>query len=239
MATPGSPFLPSGEGVEPPELGFHPGVLLGRDGRIPGAAGFPAGGRTVTSDVTRRPMQCNSFVEAYTDFRDGLLSPAREAEFEAHLQACPACRRYDRVIHDGVDLLSELPAPQASDDFMPRLQHRIYNLDQGVLDASSHRFLGSAALVAVASVGLLALFWLPFAASVPIEVELPAVAAERPPEQLVTFDRQVPSLLRSGPFVEPVSLLDEHSQKSFLDGQRSWYSAPQQGPRVFLNADLR
>lgn len=184
-------------------------------------------------------MQCNSFVESYTDFRDGLLGPVREGEFEAHLRTCLACRRYDRVIHDGVDLLTELPAPKASDDFMPRLQHRIYNLDQGVLDASSHRFLGSAALVAVASVGLLALFWLPFAASVPIEVELPAVAAERPSEQLVTFDRQVPSLLRSGPFVEPVSLLDEHSQKSFLDGQRSWYSAPRSGPRVFLTADLR
>ncbi|MGD8497055.1 MAG: zf-HC2 domain-containing protein [Gemmatimonadales bacterium] len=184
-------------------------------------------------------MQCNSFVQEYTEFRDGLLGPEREAEFEAHLEACPACRRYDHVIHAGIDLLADLPTPEASDDFMPRLQHRLYNLDQGVLDASSHRFLGSAALVAVASVGLLALFWLPFAANVPIEIELPAVAAERPPEQLVTFDRQMPSLLRSGPFVEPVSLLDDHPQKSFLDGQRSWYPASQPGPRVFLNADLR
>lgn len=184
-------------------------------------------------------MQCNSFVERYTDFRDGLLSPEQETEFEEHLEACPACRRYDRVIHGGIDLLCELPTPEASEDFMPRLQHRLYNLDQGVLDASSNRFLGSAALVAVASVGLLALFWLPFAANVPIEVELPAVAAERPPEQLVTFERQMPSLLRSGPFVEPASLLDGHPQKSFLDGQRSWYSAPQPGPRVFLTADLR
>lgn len=185
-------------------------------------------------------MQCTGFLEEYTEFRDGLLSPAREAEFRAHMDACPACARYDQVVRDGLQLLSDLPEPESSDDFMPRLQHRLYNLDQGVLDAGSHRFLGSAALVAVASVGILALFWLPFAASVPVEVELPAVAVERPPEQLVTSDNQMPSLLRSGPFVQPVGLAgDAYSQPSFLDGERQWYPATQQGPKVFLTADLR
>lgn len=184
-------------------------------------------------------MQCKGFLDGYTDFRDGLLSPAREAEFEAHLEDCTACGRYDRVIRDGVELLSELPTPEGSDDFLPRLQHRLYNLDQGVLDASSNRFLGSAALVAVASVGLLALLWLPFAASVPVEVELPAVAVERPPEQLVTSDNPVPSLLRSGPFVQPAGLAGARPQPSFLDGERQWYPARQQNPKVFLTADLR
>ena len=150
-------------------------------------------------------MQCTGFIEEYTDFRDGLLSPSRTAEFQAHMAACPACERYDRVLRDGLELLAELPEPETSDDFMPRLQHRLYNVDEGVLHTTSNRFLGSAALVAVASVGLLALFWLPFAASVPIEIELPAVAVERPPEQLVSQEQTVPSLLRSGPFVQPAS----------------------------------
>ncbi|MFW6039697.1 MAG: anti-sigma factor family protein [Gemmatimonadota bacterium] len=184
-------------------------------------------------------MQCKGFLDGYTDFRDGRLAPDRELEFRAHMEACSACERYDRVLRSGLELLSELPEPAASDDFMPRLQHRLYNVEQGVLDSSSNRFLGSAALVAVAAVGLLALFWLPFAASVPIEVELPAVAAERPPEQLVTDQEEVPSLLRSGPFVQPVGLLDGPRQQSFLDGERQWYPPRQQSPRVFLTADLR
>lgn len=184
-------------------------------------------------------MQCTAFLQGYTDFRDGRLAPDREAEFRAHIEACSACERYDRVLRSGIELLSELPEPELSDDFMPRLRHRLYNVDQGVLDSSSNRFLGSAALVAVAAVGLLALFWLPFAATVPVEVELPAVAAERPPEQLVTDEEQVPSLLRSGPFVQPASLLDEPRQESFLDGERQWLPPRQQNPRVFLTADLR
>ena len=57
---------------------------------------------------------------------------------------------------------------------------------------------------------LLALFWLPFAASVPLEMELPAVSAQYPPEGSL----EPPSLFRSGPFV-PTLLLEE---ESYLDG---------------------
>lgn len=183
-------------------------------------------------------MQCKGFLEGYTDFRDGRLDPALEAAFRAHMDACSDCARYDRTIRDGLRLLADLPEAEGSDDFIPRLTHRLYNLDQGVLDTSSSRFLGSAALVAVASVGLLALFWLPFAASVPVELELPAVAVERPAEQLVTYDNQMPSLLRPGPFVQPADRLDGHRQTSYLDGERQWYPANQQTPRVFLTTVL-
>lgn len=184
-------------------------------------------------------MRCTGFIEDYTDFRDGLLGPTREAQFAAHMDACAGCRRYDRVVREGLDLLSDLPAAEASDDFMSRLQHRLYNVDQGVLDTSSNRFLGSAALVAVAAVGLLALFWLPFAASVPVELELPAVAVERPPEQLVTGEQPVPSLLQNGPFVAPANLLDDGSSTPLLNGRSEWYPPRQSGPRVFFTADLR
>jgi len=183
-------------------------------------------------------MQCTGFLEGYTDFRDGRLDPTLDAAFREHRDACSACAGYDRTIRDGLRLLAELPEAESSEDFMPRLTHRLYNVDQGVLDTASNRFLGSAALVAVASVGLLALFWLPFAASVPVELELPAVAVERPPEQLVTFENQMPSLLRPGPFVEPADRFDGRPQTSFLDGERQWYPAKQQAPRVFLTTDL-
>lgn len=184
-------------------------------------------------------MQCKSFVDEYTDYRDGFVSPAREAEFREHGLHCPDCGRYDRVMRSGLELLSEIPRPESSDDFMTRLQHRLYNLDQGVVDKSSHRLLGSAALVGVATVGVLALFWLPFAASVPVEWELAPVAVEKPSEQLV-FDRgNTPSLLGPGPFVVPVSLLDERAPESFLDGELEWLPRKKSGPRAFLMADLR
>lgn len=183
-------------------------------------------------------MQCTSFIEEYTDYRDGLLEPSREAALRQHMEGCPKCSRYDCVMRSGLELLSELPEARSSDDFMTRLQHRVYNVEQGVIDRSSASFLGSAALVGVAAVGLLALFWLPFAASVPVEWELEAVAAEKPSEHLVGLEN-TPSLLSPGPFLAPVSLLDEQAPESFLDGELEWIPRKQSGPRAFLMADLR
>jgi hypothetical protein len=81
---------------------------------------------------------------------------------------------------------------------MPRLQHRLYNVDEGLSDLPAHRFAGGAALVGMAAVGLLALFWLPFAATVPVEMQLDPVAAYVPP----AVDGDVPNLFRQGPFVD-------------------------------------
>ncbi|MDH3297350.1 MAG: zf-HC2 domain-containing protein [Gemmatimonadota bacterium] len=184
-------------------------------------------------------MRCTPFLEGYTEFRDGLLAPAREAEFRAHIRDCPECRRYDRVVGHSLALLAELPQPESSDDFMTRLQHRVYNVDQGVVDSGSNRLLGSAALIGVAAVGVLALFWLPFAASVPVEWELAPVAAEMPSGHLVSGTDNTPSLLSPGPFVVPVSLLDERAPESYLDGELEWLPRKQPGPRAFLMADLR
>lgn len=184
-------------------------------------------------------MQCTSFIDEYTEYRDGLVNPDREAEFREHAHRCAGCARYDRVMRSGLELLSDLPRPESSDDFMTRLQHRLYNVDQGVIDKTSRTLVGSAALVGVATVGVLALFWLPFAASVPVEWELAPVAVEKPSEQLV-FDREnTPSLLSPGPFVMPVSLLDERTPESFLDGEREWLPRKQSSPTAFLMADLR
>ena len=192
-----------------------------------------------TRDMMQRPMLCTTFIEEYTDYRDGFVTPTREAEFGEHSLSCPDCGRYDRVMRGGLDLLSSLPRPNSPDDFMTRLQHRLYNLDQGVIDKTSNRLLGSAALVGVATVGVLALFWLPFAASVPVEWELTPVAAQKPSEQLVSDRGNTPSLLGSGPFVVPVGLLDERASESFLDGELEWLPRKQSGPRAFLMADLR
>lgn len=147
-------------------------------------------------------MRCEEFLEDYSDFCDGLLCAERRAEFEGHLEACPGCARYDRVLRRGVELLKALPGEGGDDDFMPRLVHRLYNVDEG-LHPTAHRFAGGAALVGVAAVGLLALFWLPFAASVPLELELEPVAARAP------VLGEPPALFRSGPFITAVAVDSE------------------------------
>ncbi len=140
-------------------------------------------------------MLCDRFLQDYTDFCDGLLDPERAAEFRDHLRGCPGCARYDRVLSRGLDLLRAIPTEEPTDDFLPRLQHRLYNVDEGV-SPPVHRLAGGAALVGVAAVGILALFWLPFAATVPLELDLEPVAAHAP--DLDGSD--LPSLFQAGPF---------------------------------------
>ena len=112
---------------------------------------------------------------------------------------------------------------------MPRLRHRLYNVDCGVAEGR-RSFGGSAALVGVAAVGLLALFWRPFAASVPLEMELPAVSAQFPPPGSV----ELPSLFRSGPFVTTLLLEDD----THLDGYLTEFEWPplQQHSAVTIEA---
>ncbi len=124
-------------------------------------------------------MECERFLEGYSDYLDGLTSADSAREFEQHLRICGRCQRYDRVMKQGLALCRDLPEVDAAPDFLPRLRHRIYHIEDGI-PLATMRSGGSAALVAVAAVGLLALAWLPFATTVPVEVELPAVAARAP-----------------------------------------------------------
>lgn len=173
-------------------------------------------------------MLCHRFLEEYSDFRDGRLPPARAAELGRHLVECPCCARYDRVMRRGADLLCDLPSAEASEDFLPRLQHRIYNVEQGLESRSAGRFGGSAALVGVAAVGLLAFFWLPFAARVPLEMELSPVAVESPPP--VTAD--APSLFGSGPFVNAANR--DLGSSLLEDGGKVWQLRPARRHQALL-----
>ena len=141
---------------------------------------------------------CDRFLQEYSDYRDGALSADQEVDFREHVVACPCCARYDRVLRAGSELLAGLPSEQPRDDFMPRLKHRLYNVDEGLTEMPAHQFAGGAALVGMAAVGLLALFWLPFAATVPVEMQLDPVAAYVP----AAVEGDVPNLFRQGPFVD-------------------------------------
>lgn len=143
-------------------------------------------------------MRCEEFLQGYSDYLDGLLGQEERKRFGEHLESCESCRRYDRVVQRGLTVVRNLPEVNASSDFLPRLRHRIYHIEDDI-PFSGARPGGSAALVAVAVVGLFALLWLPFASHVPVEVELPAVAVERPPPEVA--GDPLPSLFDSGPFI--------------------------------------
>ncbi|MGH7540964.1 MAG: hypothetical protein ACRELC_08200, partial [Gemmatimonadota bacterium] len=150
----------------------------------------------------RRPMVCNAFLQGYSEYADGRLPPREQATYDTHRRECEACDRYHAIVRRGVAEYRRLPAVAPSPDFLPRLQHRLYHVDDAGRLASG-RHLGSAALVAVASVGFLALAWLPFATRMTVEVELPAVAVEAPLRvESVRPDR---SLFGQGPYVTPVT----------------------------------
>lgn len=144
-------------------------------------------------------MRCDDFLEGYSDFVDGRLGPPDHRSFEAHLESCGSCARYDRVVQRGLFIYRNLPELQPSPDFLPRLRHRLYHVRDGDRLAQATP-MGSAALVAVAAVGFLALAWLPFASRLSVEVALPPVAVEAP-----VGETDVPSLFSRGPFLAPAA----------------------------------
>jgi len=146
-------------------------------------------------------MECEEFLQGYSSYLDGRADPPERENFDAHLESCDSCARYHRVMRRGLEVFRDLPRVTGSSDFLPRLQHRLYHVDDRIPYGSSPA--GNAALVAVAAVGILALAWLPFAVRAPVEVELPAVAVEAPPP--APAGSTVPSLFEPGPFVAPAS----------------------------------
>lgn len=143
-------------------------------------------------------VDCSEFLEGYSDFRDGLLAPEREDACRDHVARCSACARYDRVVRSGAALARELPDLEPSHDFLARLQHRIFHLEEERTwfgrDSSSISvpFLALIAGVMVASA------WFPLMRERPAVVLLPPVAAHAPHRV-----EAVQQLFGPGPFLVP------------------------------------
>ncbi len=139
---------------------------------------------------------CSDFLEDYSAFRDGLLTAQRSADFDAHLADCASCTRYDRVIGGGVELVREIGVLEPSEDFMNRLQHRIYHVEEE-MRASRHAASGTSVaftLAIAAAIGAAA--WAPAMRPQVPQMNLPAVAANAPVRSEV-----VPSVFRAGPLL--------------------------------------
>jgi hypothetical protein len=139
-------------------------------------------------------VTCADFLTEYADLRDGASGSARAAMLREHARECGSCARYDRVLNDGVDVLRGLGVVEPSYDFMPRLQHRIFQVD---LEKSLDRQRASGASVVLTmglALAIAATAWAPLLGRRQVVIELPAIAAHAPHQV-----KALPSVFSSGP----------------------------------------
>lgn len=151
-------------------------------------------------------VDCSRFLEGYSAFRDGELEDDVRAEFEAHRAECERCARYDRVISEGVRLYLRCPRIEPSDDFLPRLQHRIYHLEDEKRIRRGTASGASAALTFAIAASIAAVAWLPAARPKPPVLELPPIAARAPlppPQSAPAWFSESAYLPRSAPALDP------------------------------------
>lgn len=113
-------------------------------------------------------MNCREFLSRHSEYVDALVDSVEAERLRSHAAACASCARYDRVVRRGTDLARDLlPRFQVSEDFVPRVRHRLFH----VRDDMARRRPGTASLfAAVASVIVIAA-----GAAVALAVEVEAV----------------------------------------------------------------
>lgn len=123
-------------------------------------------------------MNCSEFLDAFSDYFDGSGDGELVAAVETHMAACEECRRYRDVVERGTDLLRSFPEVEVSEDFYPRLQHRIYHVDEE--RAFTPRGSASTATTALGMALILTIAaWAPTLRSAP-EVELSPIVVSEP-----------------------------------------------------------
>jgi anti-sigma factor RsiW len=124
-------------------------------------------------------MTCSDFIEGFTDYIDGEADPSVRRAARTHLDGCVSCRRYERVYLEGRSLLLGAEQVEVGEDFHPRLQHRLYHVDDERALARSRSGSTSAALLLGAAALLMAAAWSPALFDEP-EVELSPIVVDRP-----------------------------------------------------------
>ncbi len=105
-------------------------------------------------------MTCSKYFKNFSDLIDGHTAKEDVRAFEEHLNECSACSRHRRVIEQGSALLRALPRPKLSENFVPKLRHRLYHVDDQHSLRSPASVAMPAALLATAVV-LMIVSWLP------------------------------------------------------------------------------
>jgi anti-sigma factor RsiW len=71
-------------------------------------------------------MLCREFLERHSEYRDGLITSARDLRrFTRHIAHCASCRRYDATVRQAVQVLHSASPITPSADFRQRLDARL------------------------------------------------------------------------------------------------------------------
>lgn len=145
-------------------------------------------------------MNCPHFLERFSDYFDGTGDDAFLAEADAHLDGCEACRRYLEVVRRGSTILRSFPDVEVTDDFQPRLQHRIYHIEDAQALSTGPAGSGTTAVTAlVMAVLVTAAAWSPALRASPPEVELSPIVVSRPEARPLGLRASSQGLLRGAP----------------------------------------
>ncbi|HCK35060.1 MAG TPA: hypothetical protein DHW20_07815 [Gemmatimonadetes bacterium] len=166
-------------------------------------------------------MTCSEYFKNFSDLIDGNTAEEDVRAFEEHLNECSACSRHRRVIEQGSALLRALPKPKLSENFVPRLRHRLYHVDDQYSLRSVAAVATPPALLAMAVI-LMILSWLPVLRDATPEIALETVVVEQPSLQ-VTRQPLVMSSSSSGFVVYPFADLSEQALSDFR--QELWNEA--------------
>ena len=180
-----------------------------------------------TSSAVSTLMNCSDIVACFTEYLDGSMPESEVAVIDEHLATCATCVRYRNVLEHGAELLRALPEPELREDFRPRLQHRLYHVDdERVL--SAHATSGTPAMTVVGIALLLtAAAWAPTLQNGAPLVELDPIVVDRAPRAslrpvssspLGTFSSKTPADLDDGLWEN--TLLYDYSPLSQRYGQR-------------------
>ena len=142
-------------------------------------------------------MECSEFLDRFSEFQDELLEGEERGLIEEHHETCPSCRRYARVVDQGVKILRDLPQPEPSEGFRSTLHHRTRHLRIASSSGTHlpHPSFGSqmtsgATMGAVAAIAvvLCVIAWSPTLLPMASDIELPAVVVSAPPGSLAAPD---------------------------------------------------
>ena len=126
-------------------------------------------------------MDCDRFIDNYTDYRDGRLDAVARQAVSLHLSECDRCSRYDRVLSAGVDLLRSMDVESDRSLSLGRVQRLALDADLAArtsLPLVFRRPVAAAGFLAAAVFAALA--FLPDGIMGTPELEMPAVVAVEP-----------------------------------------------------------
>ena len=166
-------------------------------------------------------MTCSKYFKNFSDLIDGNTAKEDVRAFEEHLNECSACSRHRRVIEQGSALLRALPRPKLSENFVPKLRHRLYHVDDQHSLRSPASVAMPAALLATAVV-LMIVSWLPILRDATPEIALETVVVEQPPLRVMQ-QPIVMSSSSSGFVVYPFADFSEETLSDFR--QELWNEA--------------